>query len=157
MAPIREYSPQIRNHSAPKNQWNGAAPFQSRSHSHAPFHSLCNQTKNRTAPFQITKHRIERLRSYNQEWNDSVLLDSSTKHYLGETDAVLWRHGFLVLLSEHCDRSVLFNKFPPSGGDGLALAHPSLICFCIFLCRCVTATVPPMTHLLPFVLGYIPY
>jgi hypothetical protein len=28
---------------------------------------------------------------------------------LGETDAVLWRHGFSVLLSEHCDRSA-----PPS-------------------------------------------
>ena len=82
MTPIREYSPQIRNHSAPKNQWDGAAPFQSRSHSHAPFCSLCNQTKNRTAPFQITKHRTERLRSQNQGWNGSVLLGSSTKHYL---------------------------------------------------------------------------
>jgi hypothetical protein len=82
MAPIREYSPQIRNHSAPKNQPDGAAPFPSRSHSHALFHSLCNQTKNRAASFQITKHRTERLRSQNQRWNDSVLLGSSTKHYL---------------------------------------------------------------------------
>jgi hypothetical protein len=63
MAPIREYSPQIRNHSAPKKQPDGAAPFPSRSHSHAPFRSLCNQTKNRAAPFQITKHRTKRLRS----------------------------------------------------------------------------------------------
>jgi hypothetical protein len=28
-----------------KNQPDGAAPFSSRSHSHAPFRSLCNQTK----------------------------------------------------------------------------------------------------------------
>jgi hypothetical protein len=81
MTPIREYSPQIRNHSAPKNQPDGAAPFPSCSHSHALFHSLCNQTKNRVASFQITKHRTERLRSQNQRWNGSVLLGCSTKHY----------------------------------------------------------------------------
>jgi hypothetical protein len=51
MTPIREYSSQIRNHPALKNQPNGAAPFLARSHSHAPFRSLRNQTKNRAAPF----------------------------------------------------------------------------------------------------------
>jgi hypothetical protein len=63
MTPIREYSPQIRNHPAPKNQPDEAAPFPARSHSHAPFRLLSNQTKNRAALFQITKHRTEQLRS----------------------------------------------------------------------------------------------
>jgi hypothetical protein len=45
MTPIREYSPQIRNHSAPKNKPNGAASFSSRSHSHVSFRSLCNKQK----------------------------------------------------------------------------------------------------------------
>jgi hypothetical protein len=85
VTPIREYSPQIRNYPTPKNQWDGAAPFLARSHS-SPSHpcaaarappsstkqrmkplcssSLCNQTKNRPASFQLTKHRTERLCSY---------------------------------------------------------------------------------------------
>jgi hypothetical protein len=46
-----------------KNQLDGAAPFPARSHSHALFRSLCNQTKNRAVPFKITKHKTERLRS----------------------------------------------------------------------------------------------
>jgi hypothetical protein len=74
----------VPDNPTPKNQPDGAAPFPARSHSHGrslhvvmnfsdsstkqrmePLYSssLCNQTKNRAAPFQLTKHRTERLRS----------------------------------------------------------------------------------------------
>jgi hypothetical protein len=74
MTPIREYSPQIRNHPAPKNQPDGAAPFLARSHSHAPFRSLCNQTK--TEPL--------RSRLPNTEQSGSVprIKDGTTLFYL---------------------------------------------------------------------------
>jgi hypothetical protein len=68
MTPIKEYSPQIRNHSAPKNQSDGAALFQSRS---VPFTLQPNKKQNRSIPDYQTQNRaapflesgIERLRS----------------------------------------------------------------------------------------------
>jgi hypothetical protein len=72
MALTKEYSPQIRNHPAPKNQPDGAASFPARSHSHAPFRNSATkqkteslrsrlQTQNRAAPF--LESGMERLHS----------------------------------------------------------------------------------------------
>jgi hypothetical protein len=48
----------LRSGTIPLQKINRTEPlrFPSRSHSHAPFRSLCNQTKNKVTPFQITKH-----------------------------------------------------------------------------------------------------
>jgi hypothetical protein len=83
MTPIREYSPQIRNHSTPKNQPDGAAPFQSRSHS-VPFTLQPNKKQSRSVPDYQPPNRatlflesgMERLRStwlLNQTLPNSVL------------------------------------------------------------------------------------
>jgi hypothetical protein len=67
MTPIREYSPQIRNHSTPKNQPDEAAPFPSRSvlftlpPNKKQSRSVPDyQTQNRAAPFP--ESGMERLR-----------------------------------------------------------------------------------------------
>jgi hypothetical protein len=81
---LREYSPQIRNHSAPKNQPDGTAPFLSRSHSHAPFRSLCNQTKTERLRYRLP----------NTEQSDSVsrIRDGTAPFYLAHQPNTILVH-----------------------------------------------------------------